>query len=165
MKVKSESEVAQSCPTLSDPIDYSPPGSSVHGIFQARVLEWGAIAFSASNATEVQSLLSSLKKVCQKKKKKKKREAFVKRSCHFPLGTVTSGVGQECLFPSEQVCYCFSILINTIWEGWIFSGLQPGQWKNPLPWAPFLVHRAVFCSFLLGFPNPRGGPRRDVQDG
>ena len=44
MKVKSESEVAQSCSTLSDPMDCSPPGSSVHGIFQARVLEWGAIA-------------------------------------------------------------------------------------------------------------------------
>ena len=47
MKVKSESEVSQSCLTLSDPMDWSPPGSSVHGIFQARVLEWGAIAFSA----------------------------------------------------------------------------------------------------------------------
>ena len=46
MKVKSESEVVQSCPTLNDPTDSSPPGSSVHGIFQARVLEWGAIAFS-----------------------------------------------------------------------------------------------------------------------
>ena len=46
MKVKSESEVVQLCPTLSDPMDYSLPGSSVHGIFQARVLEWGAIAFS-----------------------------------------------------------------------------------------------------------------------
>ena len=46
MKVKSESEVTQSCPTLSDPMDCSPLGSSVHGIFQARVLEWGAIAFS-----------------------------------------------------------------------------------------------------------------------
>ena len=46
MKVKSESEVAQSCPSLSDPMDCSPPGSSIHGIFQARVLEWGAIAFS-----------------------------------------------------------------------------------------------------------------------
>ena len=43
IKVKSESEVAQLCPTLSDPLDCSPPGSSVHGIFQARVLEWGAI--------------------------------------------------------------------------------------------------------------------------
>ena len=47
MKVKSESEVTQSCLTLSDPMDWSLPGSSVHGIFQARVLEWGAIAFSA----------------------------------------------------------------------------------------------------------------------
>ena len=47
MKVKSESEVAQSCPTLSNPMDYSLPGSSVHGIFQARVLEWVAIAFSS----------------------------------------------------------------------------------------------------------------------
>ena len=46
MKVKSESEVTQSCPTLSDPMDCSLPGSSIHGIFQARVLEWGAIAFS-----------------------------------------------------------------------------------------------------------------------
>ena len=46
MKVRSESEVAQLYPTLSDPTDGSPPGSSVHGIFQARVLEWGAIAFS-----------------------------------------------------------------------------------------------------------------------
>ena len=44
MKVKSESEVTQSCPTPSDPMDCSPPGSSIHGIFQARVLEWGAIA-------------------------------------------------------------------------------------------------------------------------
>ena len=43
MKVKSESEVTQSCPTPSDPLDCSPPGFSVHGIFQARVLEWGAI--------------------------------------------------------------------------------------------------------------------------
>ena len=49
MKVKSENEVAQSCPTLHDPMDCSLPGSSVHGIFQARVLEWGAIAFSAGD--------------------------------------------------------------------------------------------------------------------
>ena len=46
IKVKSESEVAQSCPTLSDPMDCNLPGSSTHGIFQARILEWGAIAFS-----------------------------------------------------------------------------------------------------------------------
>ena len=50
MKLKSESEVAQSNLTLSDPMDYSLPGSSVHGIFQARVLEWGAIAFSGCDS-------------------------------------------------------------------------------------------------------------------
>ena len=47
MKVKSESEVAQACPTLCDPLDCSLPGSSIHGICQARVLEWVAIAFSS----------------------------------------------------------------------------------------------------------------------
>ena len=52
MKVKSQSEVAQSCPTLSDSMDCSPPGSSVHGILQARVLEWGAIAFSGAAGCE-----------------------------------------------------------------------------------------------------------------
>ena len=46
MKVKTENEVSQSCPTLSDPMDRSLPGSSIHGIFWARVLEWGATAFS-----------------------------------------------------------------------------------------------------------------------
>ena len=54
MKVKSESEVAQSCLTLSDPMDCSLPGSSIHGIFQARVLEWGAIAFSHCPMTRPQ---------------------------------------------------------------------------------------------------------------
>ena len=57
MKVKSESEVAQSCPTLSDPMDCSPSGFSVHGIFQARVLEWGAIAFSVLSCSVVSNSL------------------------------------------------------------------------------------------------------------
>ena len=55
MKGKSESEVAQSCPTLRDPMVCSLPGSSVHGIFQARVLEWGAIAFSITSTSFVHS--------------------------------------------------------------------------------------------------------------
>ena len=59
MKVKSESEVTQSCLTLSDPMDCSLPGSSVHGIFQARVLEWGAIAFSVHTIRLLYDLLSS----------------------------------------------------------------------------------------------------------
>ena len=56
MKVKSESEVAQLCPILRDPKNYTPPGSSVHGIFQARVLEWGAIAFSMQTPDKGQLL-------------------------------------------------------------------------------------------------------------
>ena len=54
--MKSESEVAQSCPTLCDPMDCSLPDSSVHGIFQARVLEWGAIAFSYMHTTSCKML-------------------------------------------------------------------------------------------------------------
>ena len=60
MKVKSESEVAQSCPTLCDRMDYSLPGSSVHGIFQARVLEWGAVAFSNLIASKWQDQVSEI---------------------------------------------------------------------------------------------------------
>ena len=56
MKVKSEREAAQSCPTLHDPMDQCLPGSSVHGIFQARVPEWGAIAFSVSVGEDVKKL-------------------------------------------------------------------------------------------------------------
>ena len=60
MKVESESEVAQSCLTLSDPMDCSLPGSSVHGIFQARVLEWGAIAFSGEAHRSNAQLLETI---------------------------------------------------------------------------------------------------------
>ena len=77
MKVKSESEIAQSCPTLSDPMACSPPGSSVHGIFQARVLEWGAIAFSGLRVSLLRALVPALmgelkiSRAAQPKKKKK----------------------------------------------------------------------------------------------
>ena len=60
MKVKSE--VTQSCPTLSNPMDCSPPGCSIHGIFQARVLEWGAIAFSMEILAEVFIIVFSEKR-------------------------------------------------------------------------------------------------------
>ena len=87
MKVKSESKVAQSCPTLCNPMDFSPPGSSVPGIFQARVLEWVAIAFSyitLSTEFKLSCLLSSvpgLKKkkvyVTKTKECKEKKKMFV----------------------------------------------------------------------------------------
>ena len=69
-EVKSESEVTQSCPTPSDPMDHSLPGSSIYGIFQARVLQWGAIAFSifCANGTQMRGLhkmwLSFLSQYC-----------------------------------------------------------------------------------------------------
>ena len=59
MKVKSEREVAQSCPTLCDPMDCSPPGFFVHGIFQAGVLEWVAIAFSRFSSVQFSSVTQS----------------------------------------------------------------------------------------------------------
>ena len=65
MKVKSESEVAQLCLTLSDTMDCSPPGSSLHGISQVRVLEWGAIAFSGDVDRAVKKNIPSLKKVAK----------------------------------------------------------------------------------------------------
>ena len=55
MKMKSESEVAQLCPTLSDPMDCNPPGSSIHGILEARVPEWGAIAFSLISCSNMKT--------------------------------------------------------------------------------------------------------------
>ena len=64
MKVKNESEVAQSCPTPSNPMDCSLPGSSVHGIFQARVLEWGAIAFSGEDYREMRDIVLIIGSVC-----------------------------------------------------------------------------------------------------
>ena len=77
MKVKSESEVAQSCPTLLDPMDCSPSGSSIHGIFQARVLEWGSIAIqsgfdSAVELSECFSFLNSLNQLSKEEGEKKR---------------------------------------------------------------------------------------------
>ena len=63
MKMKSESEVAQSCPTLSDSMGCSLPGSSVHGIFQAKVLEWVAIAFSEEKSISMLFILLAMQTV------------------------------------------------------------------------------------------------------
>ena len=102
MKVKSESEVAQSCLTLSDPMDCSPPGSSIHGIFQARVLEWGAIAFSKDfcivNKTEV--------------------DVFLELSCFFndptDVGNLVSG---SSIFSKSRL---------NIWKFMVHILLKPG---------------------------------------
>ena len=93
--MKSEREVAQSCPTLSDPMDCSRPGSSVHGIFQARVLERGAIAFS---------ILAS-------------KETQIKTTIHYltPTGIVLSKTDNgKCWEGHEEI----SILHIDCWWGW-----------------------------------------------
>ena len=82
MKVKSEREVAQSCPTPCDPMDCSPPGSSVHRIFQARVLEWGAIALSMKYYC-FPTLQMRLRKLREVKKLKRVKEFRENTSVHF----------------------------------------------------------------------------------
>ena len=81
MKVKSEREVSQSCPTLSDPKDCSLPGSSIHGIFQARVLEWGAIAFSIEYLRHC--IIPSRQLVFKFKKKKTCKDCMYFIGIHF----------------------------------------------------------------------------------
>ena len=87
MKVKSQSEVAQSCPTLSDPMDCSPPGSSIHGILQARVLEWGAIAFSGYEAKN--PLNNTVQKSCYQAKNPLNNT--VQKSCYQAIQTAGPG--------------------------------------------------------------------------
>ena len=90
MKVKSESEVAQSCPTLSDPMDCSLPGSFVHGTFQARVPEWGAIAFSILNYIQL-SENTIIKPICKLSEKfpkfrpEKMEKKALSKHCVLPL--------------------------------------------------------------------------------
>ena len=108
MKVKSESEVAQSCPTLNDPMDCSLPGSSIHGIFQARVLEWGAIAVSNPNQSP-----SKLFYEYQQADSK----VYIKEK--------NKGKG---LMPPDFKTYLKATVIKTVGTG--ESIKQTGQWKR-----------------------------------
>ena len=114
IKVKSESEVAQPCPTLRDPMDCSPPGSSIHGIFQARVLEWGVVAFSdLEEANKMISLWkwSILEMILQ-----------VYLPCHIDYVWL-SLVSEYAIFSFLVYCYLF-----------IFLLILPRQ--NPHPFLP-----------------------------
>ena len=82
MKVKSESEIAQSCPTLCDPMDCSLPGCSVHGIFQARVLERGAIAFSGTSWELAYYLIVKLRNMKIKNLEESVKQNRVDASCY-----------------------------------------------------------------------------------
>ena len=107
MKVKSESEVAQSCLTLYDPLDCSPPGSSVHGIFQARILEWGTIACYFYHFPCFLQNRSNCKIVLYL------RDPPTGHRCHPPMDTVAmqyhiGRLGMSSLSPGDQIYPSFS---------------------------------------------------------
>ena len=97
MKVKSESEVAQSWPTLSDPMDWSLPGSSIHGIFQARVLEWGAIAFSSPWSYVMPTLLVFRAHPCSPPKDTLQQL--------YPFSTISTSRSTESSHQCTTYCY------------------------------------------------------------
>ena len=116
MKVKSESEVAQSCPTLHDPMDCSLPGSSIHGIFQARVLEWGAIAFSGK---ESYTWVYHSQTVEDQRKEKilkatKQRIWVTKMEKHLLLETIDARRQWTNFFKvlEKETCYLISLYIS-----------------------------------------------------
>ena len=102
MKLKSESEVSQSCPTLSGPMDCSPPGSSIHGILQARILEWVVISFSIKHTKSIQrdykgnkdDAVEVLYLVCQQIRKTQQLPQHWKRSVFIPIPE--KGNAKEC---------------------------------------------------------------------
>ena len=104
MKVKSESEVAQSCSTLSDPMDCSPPGSSVHGIFQARVLEWGAIAFSVRSTQNSENFDAPAGRCVPSRGQR--------RWCCLPVSALTGNQSPSCGL-SSALFLCF-LLVSSL---------------------------------------------------
>ena len=145
MKVKSESEVAQWCPTLSDPMDYSLPASCIHGIFQARVLEWGTITFSKVYLSRL-NLDAVLK--------------YFQVMPNLPRNSLMRGVlcyrrvserypASEC---SIKLQYHLDFILNVkslqsrmCSSGlWLASDVWP--WASVLLWALFLWHRVKRCS-------------------
>ena len=122
-KVKSESEVAQSFPTLSDPMDCSPPGSSVHGIFQARVLEWHAIAFSALFLTFFSLFLCRSRIYLTSTKS-------ITHARHY--GWKGWKDGQESCSPKELLIFWVlekekCLYYKLLWKRFIWSALEPAK--------------------------------------
>ena len=136
IKVKSESEVVQSCLTLSDPMDFSLPGFSIHGIFQTRVLEWGAIAFSVRYCRtrilvrrELQTWLCLLLSLMGKQGQLHFYSFGVKRARFF----LNYGNCFEFLFfPIVSWVFCFVFHFFLLhWSVWVFSHVI--SWEGPYP--------------------------------
>ena len=124
MKVKSQSEVTQSCLTLSDPMDCSLPGSSIHGIFQARVLEWGAIAFSNAWKWKVKVKLLG----CTQLLATSWTAAYqAPPSMGFSRQEYWSGVP----LPSPMFIELAAITVRLFWVSWTMAGKMQ-QWNKSL---------------------------------
>ena len=145
MKVKSESEVAQLCPTLSDPMDCSPPGSFVHGIFQARVLEWGASAFSVSRHSDHLKCKSALIIPPQNIPVLLQLSQNNWQSLHYGLqGTTGVGLALALILPLSLLftqlqpaqSLCCSLKTPCILPPSIFACAVPYVWNAspPVPW-------------------------------
>ena len=168
MKVKSENEVAQLCPTPSDPMDYSLPGSSIHGIFQARVLEWGAIAFTADGdwSHEIKRrLLLGSKAMINLDNILKSRDIVDKGPSSQSYGFSSSYVWMweldynESWEPKNQ-CFWTAVLEKTLEspldckeiqpvhskgnQSWIFIGRMDVEAETPILWSPD-VKKWIIC--------------------
>ena len=137
MKVKSESEVSQPCPTLSNPMDCSPPGSSVHGIFQARVLEWDAIAFSDKRMLYLTTWIYLINNIEQNKTKEYILYEYICRHTSF---------------------YCASLYLHFLDTGFFkFFFLQiEGLWQSHIElvyWHHFFQHICSLNVCVSHFSN------------
>ena len=141
MKVKSESEVAQSCLTLRDPMDCSLPGSSIHGIFQARVLEWVAIAFSITLALVFLTHWYSFSRI--QSSEKITYENGVNPFCEDTKPMYLSQDQNSWSIPTETCLYCFSYCPFS----WVCSlGLSNFAPLSPARIPCFWLHPVKFCS-------------------
>ena len=161
MKVKSESEVTESCPTLSDPMDCSLPGSSVHGIFQARVLEWGAIAFSFSSTLVLwtgpdltlqllKSLLAQTREIVPGFPESHPRHVY-RNWEHCVLTALASAVPD---YQSQSYFLCFQ---SRAWEWWVSTEERRGEDDSQglcLEWRQdtAMFYGVVQCEKLYRFP-------------
>ena len=173
MKVKSESEAAQSCLTLSNPTDCSPPGSSVHGIFQARVLEWVAIAFSKFKMkfliffsklalpTVISQLMATSSFKLLRIKPCESYIQFIRTSCQFYLQNMRrvcpllTSFTASTLVPAILCPNDYSGLLADF-PGFIFASLVYSQHMENIQRHPFKVCQITFLlclKFSSTFPS------------
>ena len=147
MKVKSESEVAQLCPTLSDPTGCSPPGSSTHGIFQARVLGWGAKPGIKPRSPALQA--DSLQSKPPRKPKKTGVGSLPLLQEFFPTQESNPGL-QHCRWILYQLSYQGWFTIRTVPLTLLFSNTMLAFLK-----AAIVIHALrASCFFTLNKPPP-----------